>query len=126
MKGDASIPQPVPILIEPTKTKEDPSASQHEAAASDVRRCASLLRQMYRLEIEIYAMTAAQKDDLKIRDHKISTANALLVEIQNMVVSWGTNRDAKWTDEDEKLIREIRTVVGGMVNDVNQRPDGRK
>lgn len=78
-----------------------------DVPASEVRRCTKLLRRMYELQLDIWSMKFILGEDMPERLEKKRQADALLVEIQNMIQTWTRTTGASWSDEEMKQVAYI-------------------
>lgn len=74
---------------------------------SEVRRCTKLLRRMYELQLDMWSMRYAYEQDMPERHEKRRQADALLVEIQNMIQTWTTTSGAGWSAEERAQVEYI-------------------
>lgn len=79
--------------------------------AKEVARCAALLREMYSLDLEIWAMEEAHEDDVPEREQKKKKADALFAEIRRIVGSWRASGGWGWEKEEWKCVEDICEVV---------------
>lgn len=96
----------------PTSTSNgnsSPSGSRPhvDVPPSEVRRCTKLLRRMYELQLDMWSMRYAYEQDLPERHEKRRQADALLVEIQNMIQTWTATSGAGWTPEERAQVEYI-------------------
>ncbi|OIW27593.1 hypothetical protein CONLIGDRAFT_440819 [Coniochaeta ligniaria NRRL 30616] len=83
------------------------SRPQVDVAPSEVRRCTKLLRRMYELQLDMWSMRYAYEQDMPERHEKRRQADALLVEIQNMIQTWTTTSGAGWSAEERAQVEYI-------------------
>ncbi|KAB5583520.1 hypothetical protein GE09DRAFT_1278719 [Coniochaeta sp. 2T2.1] len=88
--------------------------------AHEIRRCTKLLRRMYELQLDTWSMRYALGDSSEVlpdRLEKRRQADALLVEIQNMVGTWSATTGAGWTEEERARVeyvgRHLESLRGG-------------
>lgn len=74
---------------------------------SEVRRCTKLLRSMFELQLDMWSMRHAYAADMPLRAEKKRKADALLVEIQNMVGTWMATSGANWSREETAQVQYI-------------------
>ena len=80
--------------------------------AKEAARCSALLRQMYALELNIWAMGENIADDMPERQGLKRRANAIFTEIREIVSSWrSVTAMAGWSIEEEKFVREICNYI---------------
>jgi len=79
-----------------------------------LRGLRDLIRTRYALDIEIWSLKGARRPDRPIVEDKMEKADAVLMEIYNMVVTWEEN-DRIWTPQEWELAQDIkaRILAGG-------------
>jgi len=78
---------------------------------TEVMRCADLLREMYGLDMEIWAQEKAVGDGVRKRKENQIKANAIYAEIRRMVYAWRDMPSGSQSQEVRKCIEEIAKVV---------------
>lgn len=80
--------------------------------AKEIARCSDLLRQMYKLDLQIWGMENCVAQEIPPREDMKRRANALLAEVSRIVRNWkSTSSSAKWSDEERQHIKEICRVM---------------
>jgi len=80
--------------------------------AKEIARCSDLLRQMYKLDLQIWGMENCVAQEIPAREDMKRRANALLAEVSRIVHNWkSTSSSAKWSDEERQHIKEICGVM---------------
>jgi hypothetical protein len=75
-----------------------------------LRGLRDLIRTRYALDIEIWSLKGARKPDRPIVEGKMEKADAVLMEIYNMVATWEEN-DKVWTPQEWELARDIKARI---------------
>ncbi|KAE8452973.1 hypothetical protein EG329_012160 [Mollisiaceae sp. DMI_Dod_QoI] len=94
------------------RPEQAPPQYTSQNKAKEVARCAALLREMYGLDLEIWAMEEAHEDDLPEREHKKQKADALFAEIRRIVGTWRASGGWGWEQDEWKCVQDICEVVG--------------
>jgi hypothetical protein len=85
-----------------------------DVPAAEVRRCTKLLRRMYELQLDMWSMKFTFEEDMPERLEKKRQADALLVEIQNMVATWMSTTGAQWTPEERRQVDYIGKYLDSL------------
>jgi len=79
--------------------------------AKQVARCSDLLRQMYELDLNIWALGDVIADDVPKREEMKYKANALFAEIRRTIQNLRAESDVYWPQEERQQIEEIWGVI---------------
>src|SRR5579862_36434 len=85
-----------------------------EGISKEVARCSTLLRQLYALELQIWAQKAVVTADTHRRVDNQRRANALFTEIRRRANSLKSIPNARWSPTDQQTIEEICEVVNSQ------------
>ncbi|KAF2813602.1 uncharacterized protein BDZ99DRAFT_259478 [Mytilinidion resinicola] len=100
---------------EPHKPLANPYPLEQYSTSRDVVYCAQLMRQMYSLDLSIWAMEDSAPGEVPRREAMKTQANALLEEIRNVVEVWQKDIQREdggtWKLEERKLVDEISKAV---------------
>ncbi|KUJ12157.1 uncharacterized protein LY89DRAFT_722521 [Mollisia scopiformis] len=93
------------------RPEQAPAQYTSQNRAKEVARCAALLREMYTLDLEIWAMGNAHVEDVPERELKKRKANALFGEVRRCVEGWKGSKGAGWEGEEWRCVEDICEVV---------------
>jgi hypothetical protein len=79
-----------------------------EASPDTLRSLRELIRDKYRLDVEIWSLRGARKPDRWIVEQKMEKADAVLNEIMETVELWKDNHDGSWDSAEWKRVQDIR------------------
>jgi hypothetical protein len=85
-----------------------PAATQSNG---DFALCSTLLRQMYALDLDIWAMEGCVDEEIPRREEMMRRANDLFIDIRMMVEGWVSSPNSRWSDEERNKIQEISCVL---------------
>lgn len=85
-----------------------------QVTATDVRRCTKLLRQMFELHLELWALTYTHGTDQHRRQEKRMQVEAILVDIHHMVGTWHNMPPSTWTEEEYEEIKWIAQTLADL------------
>ncbi|KAK3939279.1 hypothetical protein QBC46DRAFT_151730 [Diplogelasinospora grovesii] len=94
-----------------TTTNTTPNFVDPGISAADVRRCTKLLRRMFELRLEMWALTNAYESDQPMRIEKKRQLDAVFVDIHNMVAAWQAVGPHPWKPEEWLEIDWIATTL---------------
>ena len=112
---------PAPRRQHEVKENYAEQAATSAKMAKEVARCSDLLRQMYKLDLQIWGMENCVVQEIPRREDMKRKANALFAEVSRIVHDWNsTSSSARWWAEEKQHIREICRLVD------QQESEGRK
>ena len=79
-----------------------------EASPETLRSLRELIRDKYRLDVEIWGLRGARKPDRWVVEQKMEKADAVMQEIMAMVGLWEDNRDESWDPAEWERVQDIR------------------
>ncbi|KAI9769807.1 MAG: hypothetical protein M1840_003801 [Geoglossum simile] len=82
-----------------------------EKLSKEVSECSALLRQLYALELEIWAQKGVVAAEIPKREESQRRANALFAEIRRKINNLKSMPSAQWSPQERKIIEEICNVV---------------
>jgi hypothetical protein len=87
-----------------------------QASPETLRGFRELIREKYRLDVEIWGLRGARKPDRYIVEQKMEKADAVAKEIMAIVGAWGDNRDQSWDPAEWDRVQDIcsRLKKGGI------------
>ncbi|KAK0705560.1 hypothetical protein B0H67DRAFT_558139 [Lasiosphaeris hirsuta] len=88
------------------------SAHEVKTSAADVRRCTKLLRRMFELRVEAWAMDGAHMTDEPRRLERVRQADLIFVDIQDMVDAWKRAPQSNWSEAEYQEVLWIATTLG--------------
>ncbi|KAK3343606.1 hypothetical protein B0T25DRAFT_302418 [Lasiosphaeria hispida] len=90
------------------------AASQHEVktSATEVRRCTKLLRRMFELRVEAWAMAGAHMTDEPRRLERVRQAELIFVDIKEIVDGWKRAPQSNWSDAEYQEVLWIAQTLG--------------
>jgi hypothetical protein len=90
---------------------DDPEALEARLK-HDAQNAATLLRQLYELDIEIWGQRhVVHDDDRRAIEELKHRANARLAEVRMIVEGWSSMPKAKWTPKDRERMDSIRKAI---------------
>ncbi|KAK3345744.1 hypothetical protein B0H65DRAFT_575020 [Neurospora tetraspora] len=89
-------------------------AQQQTPSAADIRRTTKLLRRMFELRLEQWALSHSHESDQHLVHEKRGQVDAVLADILGNVRSWGTGGRENWTEEEWDDVCLVRDVLGEM------------
>jgi hypothetical protein len=75
-----------------------------------LRGLRDLIRTRYALDMEIWSLKGARKPNRPVVEEKMGRADAILMEIYNMVETWEEN-DKVWTPQEWELARDVKKRI---------------
>ncbi|KAF2671477.1 hypothetical protein BT63DRAFT_423677 [Microthyrium microscopicum] len=78
---------------------------------SEIAHCASLLRELYALDLSIWGMQNCVRDEIPRRQTMERKANALFREIRRMTGEWRASVGSRWSMEDRQAVETIWRAV---------------
>jgi hypothetical protein len=75
-----------------------------------LRGLRDLIRTRYALDMEIWSLKGARKPNRPVVEEKMGKADAVLMEVYNMVDTWEPN-DKVWTPQEWELARDIKARI---------------
>ncbi|EAA33989.2 hypothetical protein GE21DRAFT_3740 [Neurospora crassa] len=103
-----------------------PQQQSQSPTATDIRRTTKLLRRMFELRLEQWALTHSHESDQHLLYEKQSQVDAVLADILGNVRGWGIERgrNKTWTDDEWEDICLVRDVLAEMSAPSGGRPGG--
>jgi hypothetical protein len=83
-----------------TGTNSSAPGAETSVSAMDVRRCTKLLRRLFELRLEMWALENTHESDAHVRLERQKTAELVLVDIRNTVAQWRATRPDTWSQEE--------------------------
>ena len=105
------------LLASYAETIEPEYGSGGDVTAADLKACRELMRSKYKLDVEIWNLGDVNVEFRSVVDDLKRRSDATLDEIQRIVSRWRGPRYAadvpgpRWTQDEEKLVREIQERV---------------
>lgn len=78
-----------------------------QASPETLRSLRELIRDKYRLDVEIWGLRGARKPDRYIVEQKMEKADAVTKEIMAIVGTWEDNRDRSWDQAEWERVQDI-------------------
>lgn len=98
-----------------TPTQQGAGAGNTKVLPIDVRRCITLLRQMFGLRMQAWALEPALGRDRKLGDEKTRQADHLLAEIQGTLKTWLESQQPgqppNWSEEEYEEVVWIAQIL---------------
>jgi hypothetical protein len=88
----------------------DTAVSSDSNIQREIQRCATLLRQMYALDLEIWGTDGGMLDIVS-RDEKRRRSDAIFDEVRRIGYSWVGNSGIAWTQDEHRVIQEICVAI---------------
>ncbi|EGO56053.1 hypothetical protein NEUTE1DRAFT_64329, partial [Neurospora tetrasperma FGSC 2508] len=108
---------PHPSPLQPLNPLHPAQPQQQSPSAADIRRTTKLLRRMFELRLEQWALTHSHESDQHLLHEKQSQVDAVLSDILGNVRGWGIERgrnEKNWTDDEWEDICLVRDVLAEM------------
>jgi cysteinyl-tRNA synthetase len=102
--------------IRETRQQQEKQRKIKEASPETIRTLRELIREKYRLDVEIWGLRGARKPDRWLVQQRMEKADAVMEEIMGMVSLWDQNRDRSWSPAEWERVQDIRTRLqsGGI------------
>ncbi|KAK3320513.1 hypothetical protein B0T19DRAFT_241880 [Cercophora scortea] len=108
---------PPPNLKSPTTNtllQQHPAPAAPQVTAGDVRRCTKLLRHMFELRLQMWALAYTHESDQHRRLEKKQQVDAILVDIHGMVAAWTAMPPDTWTEEEYDEVQWIMVTLADL------------
>lgn len=104
-------------LAREARQRKEKQKKIKEASPETIRSLRELIREKYRLDVEIWGLRGARKPDRWLVELKVEKADAVVKEIMAMVKVWEDNTDGSWDPKEWERVQDIRKrlLSGGMV-----------
>ncbi|KAK1773842.1 hypothetical protein QBC45DRAFT_437317 [Copromyces sp. CBS 386.78] len=101
-----------------SQQQQQPQPQPQTPSAADIRRTTKLLRRMFELRLEQWALSHSHESDQHVVHEKRGQVDAVLHDILANVRSWGTGTGTggreNWTEEEWDDVCLVRDLLGGM------------
>jgi len=97
---------------QPQRIERPAVLGQPKDKAKEVIRCATLLREMFVLDLKIWSSQSAKHArDREARRAMERQADDILREVRDIVKRWEEKSDIKWTPDEQKLVDQIMSEI---------------
>jgi hypothetical protein len=86
-------------------------AAIEAGTTKEIQKCAALLREMYRLDLEIWGTEGVQGEDQASRDEMMRRSDALFGEVRRIAYRWQHQPRDGWTAEEGECMDEILRAI---------------
>ncbi|KAI0127152.1 hypothetical protein BJ170DRAFT_683006 [Xylariales sp. AK1849] len=86
-------------------------ALRRDNSRDEVVRCATLLRQLYNLDLQIWGLESCIAEEVPRRREYCRQANELFAQVKEMIRAWPREANFGWDREERAQIDEIRKAV---------------